>query len=128
MGLRHPAVPLEQDAFLDHHQRRLDVSEDPRGALELHALGADDGAHHLAADLDLARPDVPRDAAPLPNDERVRRGDVALEAPVQHDGAFEAVAALDLRIFVDEGGEALPAHWLTLATPHGGLGLRSTGP
>src|SRR5262249_53910766 len=32
------------------------------------------------------------------------------------------------RVLVDEGGEALPTDWLTLATPHGGLGLPPTDP
>src|SRR2546426_4040210 len=128
--LGHAAMALEDDAFLHDHHRRLDVAEDPRGAAQLHALGAEHVAHDFAVDENHPRADGGVDHTLLADDERVVRGDLALELPVQHDGAAERVLAFEVGRLVDERGEVVGAgghaFWL-LPEDHGrspGLGCR----
>src|SRR5581483_9356319 len=65
LGLRHAAVALEEDAFLDDDHRGLDVTEHAGAAAQLHPLAGEHVAHDLAADDDGAAPDGGLDAALL---------------------------------------------------------------
>src|SRR2546426_108865 len=114
-------MALEEDAFLHDHHRRLDVAEDPRGAAQLHTLGAEHVAHHFPVDEDHARADGGVDDSLLADDERVVGDDLALELAVQHDGAAERVLAVDLGRLVDERAEVAAAaggHLAVLLAEH----------
>src|SRR5215813_11925820 len=117
-------MPLEEDAFLDHHDRRLDVSRDACGGLELDPVGRDHVARDLPVHDHRARPDGPLDPAALTNDERVAGIDLAAELAAEHHGPTTGVMALELRAFVHEGIEVAPEVRRVRASsfePHGRL-------
>src|SRR5581483_12182343 len=116
------AVALEHDAFLEHNDRRLEVTRHARPARELHPLARVHVADELAVHHEGAGADDRVHHTALADDQRVRRGDLALELAVQQHGAGERVLALDLGAFVHEGGELLAGRGGGSATPgpHGG--------
>src|SRR5690606_15439048 len=100
----HDAAALEDDALVDEDLRGLDVAADGAAAVDLHQVGrpnvADEGAP-----TDDQRAHVHRglDERAVAQDEHALAEDVALEATIDANAAFESELALVLRTTAEQG-------------------------
>jgi hypothetical protein len=115
LDLLHPAASFENNPFIHHHSRSLDVSKDLSRRMDFDLLGGKEVASNLPANDQLGDLDLGLDDSVISNKQDAVRQDLAFEMTIDPDCAGKRELSLKLRILPQKRVDFVPSFHVSIS-------------